>query len=195
MKTLDQKERMFAEENHNLIYTFLNLRRLPEAEYYDLCAIAYLNAVMDYHRKPGLKEKYRFLTIAFKKMDCARANQYRSDRSKKRGAAYSLNELGPDELEYIYCIPDPHDYIAQYEDVQNARTMASAIMDILDARQKVYLKHMIKGGGYKEIKQEMHISNDTYCQGKKDVRAAAAAVIAKINYGGGYLMHGQAGYY
>lgn len=54
MEALNQKERKFAEENHGLIYSFLNYYRLPEAEYYDICAIAYLRAVKDWHSKPDI---------------------------------------------------------------------------------------------------------------------------------------------
>lgn len=57
MEALNQKERSFAEENHGLIYAFLNYYKLPEAEYYDICAIAYLHAVKDWHSKPELREK------------------------------------------------------------------------------------------------------------------------------------------
>ena len=42
MEALNSKERKFAEENHGLIYSFLNYYRLSEAEHYDICAIAYL---------------------------------------------------------------------------------------------------------------------------------------------------------
>lgn len=42
MEALNSKERKFAEENHGLIYSFLNYYRLTEAEHYDICAIAYL---------------------------------------------------------------------------------------------------------------------------------------------------------
>lgn len=48
MEALNQKEREFAEEHHALIYAFLRYYHLPEAEYYDLLAIAYLRAVKEY---------------------------------------------------------------------------------------------------------------------------------------------------
>ena len=60
MEALNQKGRRFAEESHGLIYSFLNYYRLPKAEYYDICAIAYLHAVKDWHGKPGLQGKIRF---------------------------------------------------------------------------------------------------------------------------------------
>lgn len=57
MEALNSSERKFAEENHGLIYSFLNYYSLPEAEYYDLCAIAYLRAVKDWHSKPELLQE------------------------------------------------------------------------------------------------------------------------------------------
>lgn len=50
MEALSSKEREFAAENHGLIYSFLNYYRLSEAEHYDICAIAYLQAVKEWHR-------------------------------------------------------------------------------------------------------------------------------------------------
>lgn len=62
MEALNQKERSFAEENHGLIYAFLNYYKLPEAEYYDICAIAYLHAVTD-RRKDFVYRKRLFLRL------------------------------------------------------------------------------------------------------------------------------------
>ena len=36
MEPLNNSERRFAEENHMLIYSFLNLYKLPEEKYYDI---------------------------------------------------------------------------------------------------------------------------------------------------------------
>ena len=36
MKTLTDEQRKFAEENHDLVYTFLNENRLPTVQYYDV---------------------------------------------------------------------------------------------------------------------------------------------------------------
>lgn len=85
MEALNQKERRFAEENHGLIYSFLNYYRLPEAEHYDICAIAYLQAVKEWHRKPELRDKYKFSTIAFKKMESAKIKKYHADRQEGKG--------------------------------------------------------------------------------------------------------------
>ena len=41
-------QQLFAEEHHNLVYAFLNEKKLPEDEYYDVVVFGYLQAVMDY---------------------------------------------------------------------------------------------------------------------------------------------------
>ena len=40
-------QQLFAEEHHNLVYAFLNEKKLPEDEYYDVVVFGYLQAVMD----------------------------------------------------------------------------------------------------------------------------------------------------
>ncbi len=90
MEALNQKERSFAEENHGLIYAFLNYYKLPEAEYYDICAIAYLHAVKDWHSKPELREKYRFSTIAFKKKEDVKRKDQEIPRRPGTGCLHSF---------------------------------------------------------------------------------------------------------
>jgi len=60
--TLDQQA--FAAENHNLVYDYLNERKLPEDEYYDIIIFGYLLAVKKYLERANLRKKYKFSTIA-----------------------------------------------------------------------------------------------------------------------------------
>lgn len=46
MNVLNNEQAVFAAENHELIYQFLNSRRLPENEYYDTVVFAFLECVM-----------------------------------------------------------------------------------------------------------------------------------------------------
>lgn len=36
-------QQLFAEEHHNLVYAFLNEKKLPEDEYYDVVVFGYLS--------------------------------------------------------------------------------------------------------------------------------------------------------
>ena len=177
MEALNSSERKFAEENHGLIYSFLNYYSLPEAEYYDLCAIAYLRAVKDWHSKPELREKYH------------------ADRIRDAYIAFSLNDLNAEGNEYLGQLPDPHDALREFESEQSAEAFLKDIMPALTERQRKHLAGMAGERKPREIMQEMRLSFTEFWKDRAAIREAAAAVIGRESCGGGYLILGQAGYY
>lgn len=76
MKTMTDEQRKFAEENHNLVYAFLSENGLSESLYYDVVIFGFLLAVQEYCENPKLK-KYKFATVAWKKMLCSLKNYYK----------------------------------------------------------------------------------------------------------------------
>ena len=52
-------QQLFAEAHHNLVYAFLNEKKLPEDEYYDVVVFGYLQAVMDYTSQGHLADHFR----------------------------------------------------------------------------------------------------------------------------------------
>lgn len=54
-------QQLFAEAHHNLVYAFLNEKKLPEDEYYDVVVFGYLQAVMDYTSQ-GQSSRFSFAT-------------------------------------------------------------------------------------------------------------------------------------
>ena len=185
MEALNSSERKFAEENHGLIYSFLNLYGLPEAEYYDLCAIAYLRAVKDWHGKPELREKYCFSTIAFKKMLSAKIRKYHADQLRNAYIAFSLNDLNAEGGEYLGQFPDPRDAIREFESEQNAEALLKDIMPALTERQRKHLAKLADGEKPREMMREMHISFSEFWKDKAAIKKATAAVIGRESCGGG----------
>ena len=187
MEALNQKERSFAEENHGLIYAFLNYYKLPEAEYYDICAIAYLHAVKDWHSKPELREKYRFSTIAFKKMSCAKINKYHADRIRDAYIAFSLNDLNTEGNEYMAQIPDPYDALREAQERQDIEGLLKDIMPALTGQQCRHLVKLAEGEKPREIMQELHISIAEFWKDRKAIKAAATTIIGQESGGGGIM--------
>lgn len=66
-------QQLFAEAHHNLVYAFLNEKKLPEDEYYDVVVFGYLQAVMDYTSQ-GQSSRFSFATVAWRKMRFIRFN-------------------------------------------------------------------------------------------------------------------------
>lgn len=66
---LTAEESAFAEEHHDMIYTYLRCHRLPFDDFYDIAVFGYLRAVRKYLARPELQQ-YKFSTIAYRAMSC-----------------------------------------------------------------------------------------------------------------------------
>lgn len=88
---LTLEEQRYASEHYRLITSFLRRKRLDEREFFDVVAFGYLRAVRQYLGKPELV-KYRFSTIAFRKMnDCLKAYYRYLSRPKRSAFIVSLD--------------------------------------------------------------------------------------------------------
>ena len=85
MQPLTLEQRQFAEDNHNLVYSFLRFKRLSRDEYYDIIIFGYLRAVQKYFERPELRQ-YTFKTIADYSMKSDLYNYYRKLYRQKRYA-------------------------------------------------------------------------------------------------------------
>jgi len=63
MKALNDGQRILAEQNHNLIYTFLNQNHLNQDEYYGDMAEAYCIAIASYDERKGKLSSYIFVSL------------------------------------------------------------------------------------------------------------------------------------
>ena len=98
---LTDEQRRYAAENHGLIYRFLREKGWSADEYYDVVALGYLAAVMQYLSNPKL-HSYAFSTIAWRKMKQSVANQQRAEarrRSHETAYAEQAAETGKDPFE------------------------------------------------------------------------------------------------
>ena len=66
IRPLTKEQHRFAEENHDLVYSFLNAKNLPESSFYDVVIFGYLRAAQEYCEVPSL-HRYKFSTLAWKR--------------------------------------------------------------------------------------------------------------------------------
>ncbi len=114
LRPFTKEEQQFAEGNHDLVYAFLNEKKLPEDEYYDVVVFGYLRAVQEYCNNPS---KYRniFSTFAWKCMQNTLSDYYKYLSSPKRCATViSLDE--PIDGEDGLCVADT---IISYDDIMS----------------------------------------------------------------------------
>jgi len=146
---LTPEEQRYASENFALVDTYLKRKHLDENEFFDVVVFGYLRAVRQYLAKPELL-KYRFSTIAFRKMnDCLYAYYRYLSRPRRNACVVSLDApIGSEgglSLHDIVAGPDPE--MLDFETEQLFLEMASK----LSRRQLHVVRMKAKGCGIREI--------------------------------------------
>lgn len=96
LHSMNDEQRQMAEINHNLVYAFLEENKLPESQFYDVVIFGYLCAVQEYCENPHL-QKYKFGTVAWKKMNRELIKHYKYLSTTKRSHhTVSFNEAVSD---------------------------------------------------------------------------------------------------
>lgn len=117
IRPLTQAQRRFAEENHPLVYVFLNERRLPESVFYDIVIFGYLRAVQEYCEFPSL-HRYKFSTVAWKHMRRSLSNHCKYlSRPKRCAPTVSLDAMigREDGLRWEDIVSRPNERMLQLE--------------------------------------------------------------------------------
>ena len=65
MERMSDIERKFAEENHNLVYSFLHSNKYNIEDFYSIAVMGYLKAVQAYIKDGNIKGNYSFSCIAW----------------------------------------------------------------------------------------------------------------------------------
>ncbi len=88
---LTEKQRQFAEDNHKVLEDFLQYRKLPMEEFYDVIVFWFLRAVQQYDEREDLRQ-YSFKTIAVNHMRSALGHYFENQkRQRENGVVLSLD--------------------------------------------------------------------------------------------------------
>lgn len=151
--TIEQK--LFAAENHGLVYKFLKENHLSEDEFYDVIIFGYLRAVYRYFSEPNL-HNYSFATIAWRGMQGCLSNYRRSQMSKKRNAEVISIHLIPREesLPLEQTLSKQDDLMMQLETKLLLHDLAKRI-----SRQQMDMVHLKSSGyGIREIARSQKVT-------------------------------------
>lgn len=159
-RPLTKEERIFAEENHNLIYGYIRSHQLDIEEWYDILIIPYLNSVKKYFTYERL-QKYSFSLICYRTLDSARSNYFRDMNREKRcpkGGLFSYDSLldnGYEEKDFEFCLIDPYTNVERqvilkelYREFYRKCTEREAWMNDI---KKTELDMLIEGHTLKQI--------------------------------------------
>lgn len=152
-KGLTEEQKKFAEENHNLIYSFLMNKKLNLEEYYDIAAIGFCKAVKSYESSKGTFSTYAYICMSNEiKMNWRRTEQ----RAQEYGVVLiSLDEpiIGTEDLTIKDTLPHPEsvESLLKYEEYLE-------IINSLPPPMDKMVDLCIQGYSQSEIAQEMGYS-------------------------------------
>lgn len=148
---LTEEEREFATQNHNLIYTIMRAYHFPIEEYYGAAAYGYIKSVMDYNRKPELRQ-YCFSTIARNKIRTYCSNEINSEKRHSGRAECSLNKIIDAEgNEYGDFQQDSSNPYRELEDREDMKRLLEKITPKLTCDQQKQLICLLEGYKPREI--------------------------------------------
>lgn len=167
---LSDKQRQLVEENHNLIYAYLNAHQLSVEEYYDLAAIGLCYAAHEFD-----PSKAQFSTWAWTCMDTRVYHQYLYANRKHRIPEYKL-------VSYDAAIDTDDDtrgdllYANAFPSVENTENDAifsvlmEKIKDSLSPKDLEVFELLLLGYNTIEIGKMMGLSNSRIRQIRERIR-------------------------
>ena len=155
LRPFTKEEQQFAEENHDLVYAFLNEKKLSEDDYYDVVVFGYLKAVQAHFDKSRTK-KCSFSTLAWSKMQGELSNYYKYLDSPKRNATViSLDE--PIDSEDGLCVEDTISYDDFLSELREELLMHELAQQ-LPKREMRIVRMKVQGCKMHEIAKAEHMT-------------------------------------
>lgn len=149
IRPLTKEQQRFAEENHHLVYAFLNEKELPESVFYDVVIFGYLKAAQEYCEVPSL-HRFKFSTLAWKRMRSSLSNYYKYlSRPKRNAVTVSLDDLigNDDGLHWEDVISRPDEMILQLE----TELLMHALAARLPRREMRIIRMKVRGDRMHDI--------------------------------------------
>ena len=153
MKPLTDEQRRLAEENHDLVYAFLQNNHLSESQYYDVVIFGYLCAVQEYCENSKLRQ-YSFSTVAWRKMRQELSHHYKYlSRNKRTSATISTSDDTFEPLE-MHSVSMQDELMVQLEMDLLLHELATK----LPRRQMRIIRMKLDGVKMHEIAKAEHIT-------------------------------------
>ena len=157
MIALNEEQRKYAEDHHDLVDRFLRGNKLNRDEYYDTVVFGYLRAVQRYLTEAHLQQ-FAFSTIAWWAMRSNLYNKYRHNyRPKRYPMALSLDDYDTNsDRPYISYVIDT-DASTTEEDVVN-KMMWLEIAATLTRPQRMLVVNRARGVSDAELAKMFSMS-------------------------------------
>jgi len=154
MRTLTEEQKIFAEQHHMLVERFLWKNHLERAEFYDVVIFGYLEAVQEYLENPELS-KYKFSSIAWRKMKYCMINEYIYRNCPKRNAPMGTYHEDDDHVFSREQVSEQMNCVAR--ELEH-RALLQQLMSHMTVKEKEVVCMRAAGYTYREIAEHCNIT-------------------------------------
>ena len=179
MKTLSSKQQKLAEENHNLIFAFMNKHHLDPDEYYGDMAEAYCIAIAAFNESRGTLS-----TLVYHAMNNRLKNIRRYQTNPRRvpsDAIISMDAL-QEEAELVWsfyhCIPDPKTDVERI--ALHNMALEKLTQQCSSEELELILSSVNKSISQREAAKQLGISQTTYCRRVKAAKEKALQIVLEV---------------
>lgn len=176
LQPLTETEKRQAEENHNLVYSFLHRHGYSIEDFYNVAIFGYLKAIQVYNHREDLRKKYQLAFICEQYMRSEIGNYFRTENAQKRKPTENIISLDADyaETENFYnCVGGK-----SAEAVLMESESIGDILENLSETQRKITVMKIKGYGNKEIYLILEIKPSTYYRELQRIKAVLGKLVS-----------------
>ncbi len=173
---LTEQEKKFAEENHNLVYSFLRRHGYSIEEYYHIAVEGFLKAVQIYHIREDLQERFDFPYMSWQYIRAEISNQSKKENSLKRKTEEPILSLDTAyaEMESLYNAVGGK---SAEDDVMEKELLAYVLESLTDVQRKI-VQSKIDGLSNKEVYMTLEIKPSTYYKEMERIKAVVVELLA-----------------
>lgn len=160
LEALTEKEKLQAEKNHGLIYSFLHRHKYSIEEFYNIVIFGYLKGIQVYNRREDLQNKYQLAFICEQYMKAEIKDHFRGQNSQKRKVTEAIISLDNSYMEmddYYNCIGGK----SAEEELLEAEQIAEMLENLSEIQKKI-IEMKIEGYGNSEIYLLLKMPSSTF---------------------------------
>ena len=176
LQPFSEEEKLFAECNHNLIYSYLRSNGYSIEEFYIIAAEGYLKAVQVYHIKEEVQSNYDFAFIAYQYMRAEINNHSKGTKARKRIPLDKVTSLDVefDDMDSLY------NTVGSKSTELNVmeKIMIQSIIENLSEIQRNILLLKIEGYNNKELYTQLGLKQSIFYREMHTIKGVIEEVLA-----------------
>lgn len=160
LQPLTEMEKSMAEENHNLVYSFLHRHGYSIEEFYNVVIFGYLRGIQAYNRREDVRKKYQLAFICERNMLAEIKDHFIEQNAQKRTpmeitVSLDINYAETDNIYNLVGGKSVEDEVLESRQVDD-------MMENLSEVQRDILKLKLEGYNNKEVYIALEIPSSSF---------------------------------